>query len=552
MLCLALLASLLPGAPAPMAAAERRGRTYIVSLATVHAGSILRLSERADRASARQRAAQSRAATKRLAAHYGIRVRHRYTTTMAGFSARLSAAEAARLRRDGEVVSVRPARRFRIASEVLPQGVRRVKGAPVISPTPDVDADIAIVDTGIGPVGGGELNIAGGINCSGDGQPLEAWQDQLGHGTHVAGIAGARDGNGLGVVGTAPGARLWAVRIFDQTGWGDEATVLCGLDWVTATRVPGLAPLGSQPIEVANMSIEGSRINVNEECLPGDPDLIHASVCSAVRAGVTIVAAAGNGATDASAIAPAGYDQVITVGAITDFDGAGWGAAPSGCSGEHDDAWASYSNYGRDIDILAPGSCVESLQPSDTGDLTRRMTGTSMAAPHVTGAVARFLAAHPASPPGQVAKLVRAAGRLDWHTRTDPSWSGVADRDAPGRLLDIAALLGPPQLRVWVTTDGFRVAQRAYREVRIDVQRGGGYAGGVRLKVVGLRPKVGSARFDRPGARLNGLNGLGARLQVRLTGTSGTSHRPVSIAAEGQTGIPTASRHLALGRRVNP
>jgi subtilisin family serine protease len=547
-LCLALFATLLPGAP--IAAAERRGRTYIVSLATVHAGSILRLSQRADRLSARQRATQSRATTKRLAARYDIRVRHRYTTTMAGFSARLSAAEAARLRRDGEVVSVRPARRFRLASEVVPDGVRRVKAAPVASPTPDVDADIAIIDTGIGPVGGGELNIIGGVNCSGDGQPAEAWQDPIGHGTHVAGIAAARDGNGIGVVGTAPGARLWAIRIFDATGLGDEASVLCGLDWVTATRVPGLAPLGSQPIEVANMSIEGSRIGLTEDCVPGDPDLFHVAVCAAMRAGITIVAAAGNSAIDAGAVAPAGYDQVITVGALSDLDGAGWGAGSSGCYGEHDDTWASYSNYGRDIDVLAPGSCVVSLRPSDTGDVTERMTGTSMAAPHVAGAAARFLATHPSSPPGQVAKLVRAAGRLDWHTRTDPSWSGVADRDGPSRLLDVSALLGPPQLRVWVSTDSFRYAgERARRQARVDVQRGGGYAGGVRLKVVGLRPAVGSARFDRPGARLKGLNGLGARLEVRLTGTSGTSRRSVSIAAEGQTGIPTASRPLALGGR---
>jgi subtilisin family serine protease len=417
-----------------------------------------------------------------------------------------------------------------------------------------VDADIAIIDTGIGPVGGGELNIAGGINCSGDGQPPEAWQDlTLGHGTHVAGTAAARDGNGLGVVGTAPGARLWAVRIFDQTGWGDEANVLCGLDWVTATRVPGLAPLGSQPIEVANMSIEGSRINLNEGCLPGDPDLFHTAVCAAVRAGVTIIAAAGNGATDAGAIAPAGYDQVITVGAITDLDGAGWGAGSAGCYGEQDDAWASYSNYGHDVDILAPGSCVESLQPSDTGDATRRMTGTSMAAPHVSGAVARFLATHPSSPPGQVRKLLRAAGRLDWHTRTDPSWSGVSDRDAPGRLLDVTALLGPPQLRVWVTSDGSRPARAsAFRQARVDVQRGGGYAGGVRLKVLGLRPDAGAAHFDRPGARLNGLNGLGARLRLRLTSDDSDGRRPVSVAAKGQTGIPIAIRPLgAIGRRVS-
>jgi subtilisin family serine protease len=467
---------------------------------------------------------------------------------MAGFSARLTAAQAAGLRRDGDVVSVRPARRFRIASEVVPDGVRRVKGAPITSPTPDVDADIAILDTGIGPVGGGELNIAGGINCSGDGYPPEAWQDlyPVRHGTHVAGIAAARDGNGVGVVGTAPGARLWAVRIFDEGGWGDESTVLCGLDWVTATRVPGLAPLGSQPIEVANMSIEGSRINVNEECLPGDPDLIHTAICAAFRAGITIVAAAGNGATDAGAISPAGYDQVITVGAITDLDGVGWGEASTGCSGEQDDSWASYSNHGHDVDILAPGSCVESLEPSETGDATKRMTGTSMAAPHVTGAVARYLAAHPSSPPEQVRKLVRAAGRLDWHMRTDPDWSGVADRDPPARLLDVAALTGPGELRVWLSTDGFRIARgAASRQVRVDVQRGGGYAGGVRLKVVGLKPGIGSARFDRPGPRLKGLNGLGARLSLRLN-DGGGGRRQVRVTARGGAGTLSGSRTLGL------
>jgi hypothetical protein len=94
-LCLALLATLLPGAP--LVAAQRHGRTYIVSLATVHAGSILRLSERADRVSARQRAVQSRAVTRRLVDRFDDRGRNRYSTVMAGVSARLTAAEAARL-----------------------------------------------------------------------------------------------------------------------------------------------------------------------------------------------------------------------------------------------------------------------------------------------------------------------------------------------------------------------------------------------------------------------------------------------------------------------
>ena len=84
------------------------------------------------------------------------------------------------------------------------------------------------------------------------------------------------------------------------------------------------------------------------------------------------------------------------------------------------------------------------LRRSETGDVTKRMTGTSMAAPHVTGAVARYLASHPGTPPGVVRDIVRGAGRLDWEIESDPVWSGVADPDDPHRLLDVAALNGPP------------------------------------------------------------------------------------------------------------
>ena len=546
LLCVVALAVLMPGSVA--AAPSDRGRTYIVTLATADAGQTIRVSNRVGRERMRQRAALTRAVTNRLVRDYGVKARHRYTSALSGFSARLTAREAASLTRDSQVADVRPARRFRLAAEVLPPGVRRVKAAPVSSPTPDVDVDVAIIDTGIGPVGGNELNIAGGVNCAADGLGADQWQDlyEVGHGTHVAGTIGARDGNGVGVVGVAPGARLWAVRVFDQGGWGDESTVLCGLDWVTSTRVPGSAPPGSQPIDVVNMSIEGSRFSYTEECLPGDPDPIHVAICAVNAAGITVVAAAGNGATDASSVVPAGYDQVITVGAISDYDGAGWGDASDGCSGEGDDSYAPYSNYGADVDILAPGTCVVSLRRSDSGDVTKRMTGTSMAAPHVTGAVARYLAAHPGTPPAVVRDVVRAAGRMDWVIATDPAWSGVADLGDPHRLLDVGALVGPPELRLWLSMDSFKVGKGdSQRQARVDVQRGGGYGGLVQLSLASLPRKVGSASFDRPGTSVSGLDGLDARLRLSLEGGARDGRRELSVNANSPEGL-VASRPLEL------
>jgi hypothetical protein len=111
----------------------------------------------------------------------------------------------------------------------------------------------------------------------------------------------------------------------------------------------------------------------------------------------------------------------------------------------------------------------------------------------------------------------------------------------------VGALLGPGELRVWLSSEGFRIAaDNVQKQVRVDVQRGGGYTGGVRLKVLGLRPKVGSARFDRPGPRLKGLNGLGARLNLRVMGTSRDGLRQLSVTAQGPGGAPAGSGALGL------
>ena len=359
-LALGILISGLPGAAsaagpvtsapnAVSAAAKRgvrattdRGRTYIVTLRVSHAGEAIPAS-RSGRQRIHARAAQTRAETDRLLRDYEVQPRHRYTAAVAGFSAQMSAEQAAALAGDPAVADIHVARRIYLASEpqVVQRALRRVNGAPDdLGSSGPVDVDIAIMDTGIGPAPD-ELDVQGGVNCAGDGRATDWWYDSgwFQHGTHVAGLAAAKD-NDIGIVGAAPGARLWSIRVFDDTGYGTEDAILCGLDWATRTVTEPYHGT-TQPVEVLNMSLEARRGPGAEACTVGDTDLIHRAVCQAAAAGITIVVAAGNvgGARndrDASKVIPARYDQVITVGAINDYDGKGGGLAADTCVPDRD------------------------------------------------------------------------------------------------------------------------------------------------------------------------------------------------------------------------
>jgi subtilisin len=248
-----------------------------------------------------------------------------------------------------------------------------------------VDADIAVLDSGVDPTQP-DLNVRGGVNCNGD----KGFDDPEGHGTQVSGVAAALD-NPYGVVGVAPGARIWSARVANADGLNTDATVLCGLDWV-AER--------SERIEVANMSL-GDAGSDDGHCGRRNADPIHWAVCHVVGRGVTIVASARNEPMDAASIVPAAYPQVMTVSGMSDTDGEPGGhGPPRSCEGDPDDAFAAlFSNFGKTIDISAPAECVGSLFP---GGLFALDSGTSFAAPHVSGAAALYLARHPGASPAQV------------------------------------------------------------------------------------------------------------------------------------------------------
>lgn len=257
--------------------------------------------------------------------------------------------------------------------ETIPSGVEAVNAPMAWHLSQGEGVGVAVLDTGIDHYHPDlARNIAGGINLVNPGTlPL----DDDGHGTHVAGIIAAAR-NGRGVVGVAPLARLYAVKVLDARGAGSVSDLILGLQWVVDRGIP-----------VANLSL-GS---------PAPSTALARAVAGTLAAGTTIVAAAGNDGREVDY--PAAYPGVIAVAAAEP-----WGRL------------ASFSNNGPEITVAAPG--VDILSTERGGRYGRR-SGTSMAAAHVSGVVALYLQLHPGATPDQVreALIPPDGGIVDaWHT----------------------------------------------------------------------------------------------------------------------------------------
>ena len=163
--------------------------------------------------------------------------------------------------------------------------MRRIGAATATSVRASGGAPVAVLDTGI-DLANPDLDARQGTNCIKPGTPAA---DDNGHGTHVAGIIGARNG-GTGVVGVAPATPVYSVKILGSNGTGTLSQFLCGIDWVTANA----ASLG---IKVANMSIGGAGAT-DTSCGAANKDAEHKAICRSVAAGITFVVAAGNNKTD--------------------------------------------------------------------------------------------------------------------------------------------------------------------------------------------------------------------------------------------------------------
>ena len=315
---------------------------------------------------------------------FGMETGHVYEHALKGFSAYIPSQALRGLVNHPLIEYIEPDITMMAFEQTVPTGISRIEANN--STLSDVNVDVAVIDTGV-DTSHPDLNVVGGVRYYLGRLTDSKYNDDNGHGSHVAGTIAARN-NGFGVVGIVPGARIWAVKVLNSQGSGYMSDIVKGVDWVTKNA-------GS--IAVANMSLGGQGVSI----------ALRTAIQKCVAEGVVMVVAAGNSKMDvygndgvfgtSDDYIPAAYREAATISALCDTDG-----KPGGEGNPHtygaDDSFASFSNFSRSvvannpvnsggaaIDLILPGVNIYSTYKSG-GYVS--MSGTSMASPHAAGLAA--------------------------------------------------------------------------------------------------------------------------------------------------------------------
>ncbi|MBX2857759.1 MAG: S8 family peptidase [Cellvibrionaceae bacterium] len=320
---------------------------------------------------------------------YAAEIRQRFSNTLNGYSAKMSSWNMQQMLSEASVEYIEQDQIISIDAiqEGAPPSLDRIDQSDLPLDTQytfDLNGgegvEVYVIDTGIfdGHIDfEGRVDTEKGFNAVNDNFGTD---DCEGHGTHVAGTVGSK------TFGVAKQVALIPVRVLGCDGRGFISDVVAGVDHVTTNAT---APA------VANMSLGG-----------GLSQTLDAAVQRSIESGVTYVVAAGNENQDACGGSPSGVADAITVAASDFVD-----------SENGTDFRAGFSNFGRCVDIFAPGVFIESTfinsGNADRNNQSARLSGTSMAAPHVAGVAALILQKTPDFTPAEVSQSIEGSAARD-------------------------------------------------------------------------------------------------------------------------------------------
>jgi subtilisin family serine protease len=386
-----------------------------------------------------------------VAARHGLQPSFVYEKAVNGFAGFIPPGLLRRLQNDPDVAGVTPDRIMMAiakpsrpggggsSSQVVPAGVQRIGAAPNSVTQTGRDVGVAVVDTGIDLLHADLTVGSSWFTAFGS-----SAQDDHGHGTHVAGTVAAKN-NTVGVVGVAPQATVYAVKVLNNLGSGTDSTIIAGLNWVV-THGENLTP----PIRVVNMSL-GRAGSLD------DNPALHAAVQSVVNAGISVVVAAGNNPNlEVSQQVPATYPEVMAIASTTALKGKAAKfrtpiQADTASYFTTDGAWNA--NTGIGVTVSAPGETQEDVSnggfitsigilSTARGGGTTSMYGTSMASPHAAGVVALLVqqAGGALAPETARHKLMAGATRINEAPLNSPTSTYTFDQDREGILSAPGAL----------------------------------------------------------------------------------------------------------------